>query len=153
MKRLLLTLAIIGAMVSAVCAETVWMTDFNKAAEVATKEKKPIFILFTGSDWCGFCIRFHREFFAKDAFKSFAKEDLVLLEADFPRRKKIDAATKAQNQKLAQKYGVEGYPMVFITDAEGKVIFQSGYGDFRKAKSPEAYIKLLKEKILSQSKK
>ncbi|MDD4181069.1 MAG: thioredoxin family protein [Victivallaceae bacterium] len=153
MKRTLLTLVIAFGMVSGIFADATWLTDHKQATEIAKKDQKPILMLFTGSDWCGYCIRFDKEFFSQKAFEEFAKDDIVLLEVDFPRKEKLDADTKAQNKKLAKKYGVRGYPTIYIVDADGDVIHQSGYGEFKKSKSSEDYIKTLKEKIAAKAKK
>ena len=153
MKRTLLTVAIAFSMISGVFAEVTWLTNYEKATEAAKKDQKPILMLFTGSDWCGYCIKFNKEFFSHKAFEKFAKDDIVLLEVDFPKYKKLDATTVAQNNKLSKKYGVEGFPTVYIVDASGDIIFQTGYGEFKKAQSAENYIKILKEKITAKAKK
>lgn len=153
MKRTLLTLAIAFGMISGLFAEVTWLTNYEKAVEAAKKDQKPILMLFTGSDWCGYCMKFAKEFFSQKAFEKFANEDIVLLEVDSPKYKKLDPAIVAQNNKLAKKYGVEGFPTIFIVDANGDTIVQTGYGEFIKAKSAENYIKTLKEKIAAKAKK
>lgn len=153
MKRTLLTLVIAFGMVSGIFADATWLTDHKQATEIAKKDQKPILMLFTGSDWCGYCMKLDKEFFSQQDFKEFAQSDIVLLEVDFPKNKKLDATTTAQNKKLAKKYGIRGYPTIYIVDADGEVIYQTGYGEFVKAKSAENYIKILKEKIAAKAKK
>jgi thioredoxin-related protein len=121
-------------------AHSQWMTNFEKAKALSKKTKKPILIDFTGSDWCGWCIRLDEEVFSKDAFKDYAKKNLVLLEIDFPRRKAIDADTKAQNEALAQKYGIRGFPTILLTDHKGEVIETTGY----QQGGAKAYVKHIK---------
>ncbi|MEM1083949.1 MAG: thioredoxin family protein [Verrucomicrobiota bacterium] len=121
-----------------------WGTDWEAAKERAKKEDKPILINFTGTDWCGWCIKLENEVFSKQAFKDYAKDNLVLMEVDFPRKKKQSAKVKEQNKKLDKEFGIEGYPTIFLLDAEGKKVSDDiGY---RKG-GPEAYVKYLKELI------
>ena len=67
-----------------------WHTDLNKAVNISFSEKKPIMLFFTGSDWCGWCIRLKKEVFNYPEFENWSKENVVLVELDFPRRKSID---------------------------------------------------------------
>ncbi len=94
-----------------------WEVDLSKAIELSKETGKPIMANFTGSDWCGWCIRLKNEVFTKDAFKKWAEEEVVLLELDFPRRKVIPDDIKKQNQQLAQAFGVRGYPTVWVFEA------------------------------------
>ena len=118
-----------------------WMTDFAKAKEIASKNGRPILVDFSGSDWCGWCIKLEREVFSKKEFKAYAKDNLVLFLADFPRRKQLPAALKKQNEALAQKYRVKGFPTVLLLDAKGKVLATTGY----KAGGADAYVRHLKQ--------
>ncbi|MCA9777431.1 MAG: thioredoxin family protein, partial [Candidatus Eremiobacteraeota bacterium] len=63
----------------------VWLTDWEAAKAQAQRTNKPILINFTGSDWCGWCIRLKKEVFSQEEFKSWAGQKVVLFEADFPR--------------------------------------------------------------------
>jgi thioredoxin-related protein len=92
----------------------VWHTDLAKANEISKASKKPIFAFFTGSDWCGWCTKLHRDVFAKPEFIQWATEKVVLLELDFPRRKKLPDELVAQNQSLQQAFGIQGYPTVWL---------------------------------------
>jgi protein disulfide-isomerase len=104
-----------------------WMTNYKEAQEQAKKDNKLLLIDFTGSDWCGWCIRLDREVFSKPEFRDYATKNLVLMEADFPRRKEIAAELKAQNLELAQKFGVEGFPTIVVLDSTGKQVGLLGY--------------------------
>jgi protein disulfide-isomerase len=122
-------------------AESLWMTDFEAAKAKAAKDGKPIFINFTGTDWCGWCIKLEKEVFSKKAFQDYAKENLVLVEVDFPRKKEQTAELKEQNKKLDKEYGVEGYPTLYLLDASGKKLTEDiGYREG----GPEAYVEHLK---------
>ncbi len=104
-----------------------WLTDFDAAKKEAETRKVPILVNFSGSDWCGWCIRLDEEVFAHDEFGTFAKENLVLFVADFPRSKEQADTLKKQNRQLQQQYKVQGFPTVLLVDAEGKVLARTGY--------------------------
>lgn len=105
-----------------------WVQDFAKAKEQAAKEGKDLLIDFTGSDWCIWCKRLDKEVFAEAAFADEAPKSFVLVKLDFPSDESlVTAEIKAQNEKLKEQYAVEGFPTVFLTDAEGKPYAQTGY--------------------------
>ena len=97
-------------------AQEVWHTDLDKAAAISTKTKKPLLLFFTGSDWCGWCIKLQKEVLLTPEFDAWAKKNVVLLELDFPRRTKLDAKIAQQNSELQQAFKVRGYPTVWIVD-------------------------------------
>jgi protein disulfide-isomerase len=125
-KRLVVLLAAALGLVVANCAraESSWETDFKKAQQEAKANKKLLFIDFTGSDWCGYCIRLDRDILSKQQFKDYASKNLVLLEIDFPRRKEQTSAVKAQNEKLAQEYQIEGFPTLVVLDGDGHKVWR-----------------------------
>lgn len=94
-----------------------WETDVPKAVDLAIKEKKPLFLFFTGSDWCGWCKRLQNEVFSKPEFAAWAKQKVVLVELDFPRMKQVDPDIQKQNYEIAQMFGVQGYPTVWFVTA------------------------------------
>lgn len=104
-----------------------WHKTWDAAAAESSVSGKPVMLFFTGSDWCGWCMRLKREVFDTAEFQSWASSKVVLLELDFPKRKAQAPEIKAANQKLAQKFGVRGYPSVFFADAKGKQ-FGQGFG-------------------------
>ncbi|MFK7748473.1 MAG: thioredoxin family protein [Kordia sp.] len=107
-----------------------WQTNFEAAKEMASDENKPIILVFQGSDWCAPCIKLDKEIWSTDSFKAYAKDHYILLQADFPRRKKnkLSQDQTAQNAKLAEKYNKNGiFPFVVILDSNGKVLGQTGY--------------------------
>ena len=95
-----------------------WHTDLNKAVNISFSEKKPIMLFFTGSDWCGWCIRLKKEVFNYPEFENWSKENVVLVELDFPRRKSIDQKILNQNRELARIFGVSGYPTVWFVSPQ-----------------------------------
>ena len=97
--------------------ELTWHTDMSKATDISIKENKPMFLFFTGSDWCGWCIRLQKEVFKTPEFIKWAKESVVLVELDFPRKNEQTDAVKMQNAQLQQQLQVKGYPTVWFVNA------------------------------------
>ncbi len=115
-----------------------WYTDLDEAKAVAAKENKPLLVDFTGSDWCGYCIKLHAEVFDKPEFEEFAT-NYVLVELDFPNKKPQSAEEKAKNKATQAKFAVSGFPTVLLLDAKTGEAYgrQSGYGP---GSGPKAYI-------------
>jgi thioredoxin-related protein len=106
-------------------SSNVWETDFDKAKEEAKSEHKYILLNFSGSDWCGPCIRMHKEIFENAAFTGYSNEHLVLVNADFPRLKKHSLSSDQQkkNDQLADTYNKEGkFPLTLLLAADGKIL-------------------------------
>lgn len=127
---LLLTLAlgISGAYAQeqqAALPELTWYTDMNAAMEQSATTGKSLMLFFTGSDWCGWCMKLQKEVFKTTEFVTWAKENVILVELDFPRRKALTPELQQQNAQIAGALKVRGYPTVwFVTAAkteEGKV--------------------------------
>lgn len=120
MKRLLLFIPV-GMLMSF----TTWQPSLDAAKQLAKEKQEHILLNFSGSDWCGPCIRMHKEILENDAFSRMADTTVVMLNADFPRSKKNmpDAAKQKQNNALADKYNPNGiFPYTVLLNADGKVI-------------------------------
>lgn len=108
--------------------ELKWYTDVKEAIKVSNKEKKPLMLFFTGSDWCGWCIRLQKEVLTTPEFTKWAKESVVLVELDYPRSVPQTDEIKKQNSELQHAFGIQGFPTVFFAKAtvnkEGKVNFE-----------------------------
>jgi thioredoxin-related protein len=141
MKKIIATALLILVNLHTINAQE-WQTDISVAIKIATANNKPVILVFQGSDWCAPCIKLDRQVWSTGVFKKYAKENYVMLQADFPKRKK-NALSKSQadkNAKLAEKYNKNGiFPFVVVLNANGKVIGESGY----KKTTPENYIKEL----------
>jgi thioredoxin-related protein len=102
-----------------------WQPSFEKAKEIAKDKHQLILLNFSGSDWCGPCIRMRKEIFDSETFSAMADSLLVLVNADFPRNKKNqpDKSVQAQNEMLADKYNTEGkFPLTVLLDENGNLI-------------------------------
>ncbi|MCF7847797.1 MAG: thioredoxin family protein [Kiritimatiellales bacterium] len=143
---------VLGAVVllgSTVLAGEGWETDFSKASAKAKAENKYMLLDFSGSDWCGWCIKLDNEVFSKGEFKQYAKENLVLVMLDFPRNKsKQGAEVIKQNDELAKKFGIRGFPTVIILNPAGKPVAQTGYQDG----GPVKYVEHIKGLIAKDKK-
>lgn len=118
-----------------------WITDYDRAAAAAAELGRPMLLDFTGSDWCGWCIRLDEEVFSKPEFTAYAEEALVLVKLDFPQDIPQSRELIRQNEALMEQYGVEGFPTIILVDADGEVLAETGY----RRGGAEAYVKHLKE--------
>jgi len=109
-------------------AEFGWLNDYKKAQQEAKANNKFLLLDFTGSDWCFWCKKFDAEILSQAQFKDFARENLVLLEIDFPRAKSQSPEIKKQNEELAQQYQIMGFPTIVVLSADGQKLWQyDGY--------------------------
>ena len=109
-------------------AESDWLHDWNKAQEEAKTNHKLLFLNFTGSDWCGWCIKLDKDVFSQPQFKDYAHDNLVLVELDFPRKKSQPTEERKQNMELAQKYEVLGFPTIVVLNSDGQTVWKfDGY--------------------------
>ena len=102
-----------------------WHYNLDEARRIAEKDHRHILLNFSGSDWCGPCIRMHREIFSTDVFEKMADTSLILVNADFPRMKKdqLPAAQQQLNDAMADKYNSKGkFPYTLLLSADGKVL-------------------------------
>ena len=119
--RLLLVASLVyGGIVASSEAAEGWKTDYTAALAQAATENKMVLLDFTGSDWCGWCVKLQKDTFSKPEFKKFAEQSLVLVELDFPRGKAQSDELKRQNEELAEKFGVQGFPTLVLLDPQGK---------------------------------
>ncbi|MBS1743753.1 MAG: thioredoxin family protein [Bacteroidetes bacterium] len=91
-----------------------WYTSIADAQKISNETKKPIFALFTGSDWCGWCHRLQDNVFSKQSFIDWAKKNVVLLELDYPRKIKLPPQLQQQNAELQQVFRVSGFPTIWM---------------------------------------
>ncbi len=120
-RSLILTVGLTSLLAaSSALAGATWKTDLEAAKTEAKRDKKLIVMNFTGSDWCGYCIKMKKDTLDQKAFEDYAAKNVVLVEVDFPMRKAQAAAQKKANKALEAKYKIEGYPTFLVVDGEGK---------------------------------
>ena len=144
MKKLVVLTTLFALSLSLTAGEG-WLTNIEKAKEVAKKEGKAVLVEFTGSDWCPPCKALKKNVFNSDEFKAYAKKHLVLVELDFPRDKsKVTKEQAAYNREQAKAFAVKGYPTVILMDAGGEELTKKvGFG----RTSAEKYIAALSKAI------
>jgi len=120
MKKIFITVVLVMGSLAIQAQELKWETDINKAIKISNKTKKPMLLFFTGSDWCGWCIRLQNEVLKTPEFATWAKKNVVLVELDFPRKTPQPDAIKTQNNAMQQTFGVQGYPTVWFATAKIK---------------------------------
>ncbi|HVO74650.1 MAG TPA: thioredoxin family protein [Ignavibacteriaceae bacterium] len=117
-----------------------WYNNLEDGIDAAKAEGKKVLLLFTGSDWCGWCQKLSAEVFRQKEFAEFADYHLACVAIDFPKWKYQSDEEKEYNKKLARNFGVTGYPTVFLLDKSGKILGRTGY----QAGGAEAYIEHIK---------
>jgi protein disulfide-isomerase len=127
MTKIAIGILACGALLQAAAAELNWLTDLPKAQAKAKEENKLVMLDFTGSDWCGWCIKLNKEVLSQPEFADYAHKNLVLVEVDFPRSKPQSAELKKANAALQDKYKVEGYPTIIVLNGDGKKVGELGY--------------------------
>jgi thioredoxin-related protein len=127
MKKLIVSSILSLAPLLAGAGDATWLTDLPTALAKAKADGKIVLVDFTGSDWCGWCIKLQKEVFSRPEFLLWATGNAVLVEIDFPKRKKLSAELQKANDTLAQKYNIEGFPTIIVLNNEGKKIGALGY--------------------------
>lgn len=142
MKKMTLGLLMCWFALQGMAAEELnWLTDAPAAQAQAKKEGKLVMMDFTGSDWCGWCIKLHEEVFSKPEFAEYAKKNLVLVQVDFPHKKPQTEELKKANEALQEKYKIEGYPTIIVLKSDGSKAGDLGY----QPGGPKAFIASLEK--------
>ena len=117
--------------------------DFEEAKKASAQSGRKIFAVFTGSDWCPWCVKLDKEILSKSEFTAEASKYFELLYLDYPRNKgEMSKKTISQNAALAKKYRIGGFPTVLILDASGAVVAKSGYMKL----TPKEYVDATRER-------
>ena len=118
-----------------------WLTDFNLGRARAAWEKKPILVLFSGSDWCPPCIRMDRDLLSKGKFQEFAKQELIAVHLDFPNKKPQSDEVKRANAEMSKRFKIDSFPTILVLAPDGatEVDRIEGYGG-----DPDALFKQLR---------
>jgi len=118
--------------------------DPEKAFREARQSGKQVLLVFSGSDWCIPCIRLEKNILTDSAFRNFAGERFIILEADFPQKKKVAPSLKSQYEELADQFNAEGsFPKILLLTAERtKLAVLSYHGQ-----SPADFIQQMKDSL------
>jgi thioredoxin-related protein len=106
-----------------------WELDLEKAKSKAQKENKAVLIVFQGSDWCGPCMKLEEKVWKDETFNKQADKAYIMVQVDFPksRKNKLSKEQSNRNEKVADKYKIEGFPTVIVLDSKGKEKGRFGY--------------------------
>ena len=109
-------------------AREVWTDDIDGAFKAAAESGKPVFIDFTGSDWCGWCKLADKNIFSTSAWTEFSSK-VVCLKVDFPRNGRPDVMTMGKREQLAKAFDVKGFPTLVLATADRKALarFSAGH--------------------------
>ena len=143
MKKWIAALFAVTVLASVASADDQWMTDFAVAKQLAKKTNKVMFVDFTGSDWCIWCIRLKKEVLTQKPFLDYAKNNLILVEVDFPNNTPQMPAQRKLNESLAREYKVEGFPTILLMNGDGKVLAQLSY----QKGGAEKYVEYIKDAL------
>ena len=125
-----------------------WTMDYDAALALAKKDNKPVFLCFTGSDWCRWCKLMDRVVFSEPTWQNYAKENIILVWLDFPRNSAlVPAEVATKNKDLMAKYGVRGFPTYVVLDPAGEELGRLG-ADQRS--NPASFIKQLEAVLVLQ---
>jgi protein disulfide-isomerase len=137
MKKILIAMLAATVFWQVNAAESTWLTELPKAEAQAKAENKIVLVDFTGSDWCGWCIKFKKEVLDTAEFQEYAAKNVVLVELDYPLKKVQADDLKKANAALKTQYNVHGFPTLLVLDKDGREIGrQVGYSKG----GPQAFI-------------
>lgn len=113
----------------------------------AAETKRPVLLVFSGSDWCAPCIRFNSTILSESTFQSFANENLTVIKADFPQRKKLSGDEKKRNEALADRYNPKGlFPHIILLNNDQSVLATLTFSN----QTPEEFISEIRSYVQSQ---
>lgn len=148
MKKTLTIILTLFVLVAVGCAsdksksnDLIWVENIEDAVVKAKAQDKNILVNFTGSDWCSWCIKLDKEVFSKSQFVNYAKESLILVKLDFPRTIEQSPEKISYNRAQAQKYGVRGFPTIYLLNKDGQPVQKTGY----RAGGDSLYVEHLKD--------
>jgi protein disulfide-isomerase len=142
MKKLLIATLAATVFWQANAADSAWLTDLPAAKAQARAENKIVLMDFTGSDWCSWCIKFKKEVLDTAEFQTYAAQNVVEVELDYPNNKPQSVDLKKANAALKDQYSIEGFPTLVVLDQNGKEIGrQVGYEEG----GPKAFIAKLEQ--------
>lgn len=94
--------------------------DWSKALQQAKTEKKLVFLDIYAT-WCGPCKMLKKHTFSDEVAAKFFNENFINVSVD---------GEKGVGPELAQKFAIQGYPSLIVTDASGNIVLQTaGYVD------------------------
>ena len=128
--------------------EPKWIYNLEEAKNQARNQNKHILLVFSGSDWCRNCMLLEQEVFTTKDFQQLASTRMILLKADFPRKKKnqLPETQQSINSQLAKKFNPDGaFPKVVLMNTDEKILLTTGYQQGQKSNFLQELGKFLDE--------
>ncbi|MBO7686900.1 MAG: thioredoxin family protein [Kiritimatiellae bacterium] len=109
-----------------------WFVNWDKALAEAQTSGKALFLLNTGSDWCGWCKRLKADVLDTQEFAEFASQKLVLVYLDSPHRNPLGKEQRAHNRLITKSLPFGGgVPHVLVMNAKGEKLGAIGGGGMK----------------------
>jgi thiol:disulfide interchange protein len=110
-----------------------------EAARLFEEEARPIFVYFY-TDWCPYCRQFERELLSTEAVEDYI-DGIVAV--------RINPENGPTEAEMSRRYGVQGFPMLFMLSAESgswSMVERVELRDGRPVlKQPGAFVDTLKQ--------
>ncbi|EDM44031.1 hypothetical protein SCB49_10587 [unidentified eubacterium SCB49] len=125
-----------------------WLTNLEEAKAIAKRERKPILLYFTGSDWCAPCVSLKKDFFETEEFVQY-QDEFVMVYIDLPRRLDIISPEQMEyNKKIIAKYKTNTFPRMMILDSSGREKDDlHGYSSYNTYKDTSHHFNMIKKYI------
>jgi len=135
----------VASLVAADSKKLDWAPTYEQAVERSKKESKPLFLYFTGSDWCGWCIKMDKEILENEEFANLVGDKFVFYAVDFPIYVKLDPKIEQQNDKLKENYKIQGFPTIILVSPNGKPFATLNYREGGGKSYGDYLVKILAE--------
>jgi thioredoxin-related protein len=101
-----------------------WETDLDVAFHKSKEQEKAILLNFSGSDWCIPCQKLKKGLLSNEQFATFASENLILVNLDFPMKNKGENKEyTVKKDNWSEKYNPNGhFPLTILIYKNGKVL-------------------------------
>jgi len=127
-----LTILMVPALGAAAPAKTLkWLNNYDQALSLAHKENRVILAYFSGSDWDPWCQKLDTEVLGTEMFRDWAEQNVIPLQIDFPRGRRLASSVHAQNEKLKTHLSVSKVPTFIFLDPYGQPFARGGYDDLK----------------------
>jgi len=123
MKKYLAVIAALASLIAVGCSkpQTAWITDIDAAIAESGKARKPLLVVFTGSDWNDESKRLIESVFNADFFKRGTK-GFVMCNLDIIQDEaSVDPKVLERNYKAVSEYGVQAMPSLVLVTQKGDI--------------------------------
>ena len=113
--------------------------DISEAVQYAKEVHKNV-LIDVGGDWCIWCHRIDDFINSHEKIKKYLEDNYVEVKVNFSKENK--------NEKVLSHYPkIEGYPHIFVLDANGKLLHSENTGllEHEKGYSSEKFMEFLKK--------